>query len=86
MLHFGKPVLQISKNRTGFAPLTNFDQTETQITVNDGIIAYDESWTDGGVPVALDVAAGVAATNAAAANPTSPKPAASIRKNFPRHC
>lgn len=54
-LFIKKPLLQIEQNRTGFAPLTNWDIEETQITVNDGIVAYDESWTDSGVPEPLDV-------------------------------
>lgn len=55
-LFIRKPLLQISKNRTGFAPLTNWDVSETEITINSGIIAYDETWTDEGVPLPLDVA------------------------------
>lgn len=54
-LFIRKPLLQITQNREGFAPLTNWDVSETQITVNDGIVAYDETWTDNGVPQPLDV-------------------------------
>lgn len=54
-LFIRKPVLQVAKNRTGFAPLVNWETSETQITIKDGIIAYDDTWTDGGVPLALDV-------------------------------
>ena len=54
-LFIRKPLLEIPKNRIGFAPLTNWDVSETEITVNDGIIAYDETWTDQGVQKPLDV-------------------------------
>lgn len=54
-LFIRKPLLEISKNRTGFAPLVNFEMTETEVTVKSGIVAYDETWTDEGVPEALDV-------------------------------
>jgi len=50
-----KPLLQVEKNRTGFAPTTNWSTSDTEITINDGIIAYDETWTDEGVQLALDV-------------------------------
>jgi len=52
-LFIRKPVLQIEKNRIGSAPLTNWDQTAEQITINDGIQAFDATWTNSGVPVAL---------------------------------
>jgi len=55
VLFIRKPLLEIGKNRTGFAPLTNWDVSETEITVNDGIVAYDETWTDEGVQKPLDV-------------------------------
>jgi len=50
-----KKDIEVSKNRVGFAPLTNWDTSETEITVNSGIVAYDSSWTDGGVEQPLDV-------------------------------
>ena len=52
-----KPLIQITQDRTGFPPLLNWTINDegTEITVNDGIIAYDESWTNGGVPQPLDV-------------------------------
>ncbi len=50
-----KPLLQIAKNRVEAPPLTNWDTSETQITVNSGITAFDETWTDGGVELPLDV-------------------------------
>lgn len=54
-LYIRKPLLEVSANRTGMAPLTNYDQSATEITVNSGIIAYDASWTDSGVALPLDV-------------------------------
>lgn len=54
-LFIRKPLLEISKNRLGFAPVTNWDTSETEITVNSGVIAYDETWTDEGVQLPLDV-------------------------------
>lgn len=52
-----KPLLQIDKNRVGFAPLTNWATSATEITVSDGIVAYDATWTDGGIARPLDVVA-----------------------------
>lgn len=54
-LFIRKPLLQIPENREGFAPLVNYEMSETEITVARGIIAYDETWTDEGVPQPLDV-------------------------------
>lgn len=54
-LFIRKPVLQVTKNRAGYAPLVNWEVSETEITVKDGIIAYDDSWTDDGVPLAMEV-------------------------------
>jgi hypothetical protein len=54
-LYIRKPLLEVSANRTGMAPLTNWEQSATEITVKSGIIAYDSSWTDGGVALPLDV-------------------------------
>jgi len=47
--------IQIGEQRTGFAPLVNWEQSATQLTVNDSLVAYDETWTDGGTAMALDV-------------------------------
>lgn len=54
-LYIRKPLLEVSANRTNFAPLTNWEQSATALTVKSGIVAYDSTWTDGGVPMALDV-------------------------------
>lgn len=54
-LYIRKPVLSVTANRTGMAPLTNWEQGETEITVKAGIVAYDATWTDGGTALPLDV-------------------------------
>jgi len=54
-LYIKVPELQVTANRIGSAPLTNWDQSATEITLNSGITAFHESWTDGGTPVALSV-------------------------------
>ncbi len=54
-LFIRKPELEVGKNRTGFAPLTNWETSATQFSVKEGIIAYDETWTDGGTPLPLDL-------------------------------
>jgi hypothetical protein len=52
-LFIKKASLEIDQNRVGYAPLTNFDMTETQLTIHSGIVAYDPTWTADGVPQAL---------------------------------
>ncbi len=47
--------IEVAQNRTGAAPLTNWDMTATQISINAGITAFDASWTNAGVPIALPV-------------------------------
>lgn len=54
-LFIRKALLQITENREGFAPEVNWELSDTEITVNEGIVAYDAEWTDGGVQEALDV-------------------------------
>jgi hypothetical protein len=54
-LYIRNPLLEVSSNRAGYAPLTNWDQSETEITLNSGILAYDSTWTDNGVLLPLDV-------------------------------
>lgn len=54
-LYILKNELQISENRTGFAPTVNWSISGTTLTVAAGIIAYDSTWTDDGTPLALDV-------------------------------
>jgi len=54
-LYIRKAALEVAANRTGLAPLTNWDQSATEITTKSGIIAYDSTWTDGGVALALTV-------------------------------
>ena len=55
---FIKDDIQVSKNRIGFAPQTNYTVEPTQLTVNEGVVAYHPEWTDGGVEQPLDVYAG----------------------------
>ncbi len=50
--------IQVTAHRDGFEPETNWDQSATEVTVNSGIIAYDPTFTDGGVPVAIPVVGG----------------------------
>jgi hypothetical protein len=47
--------IEVAANRLDAPPETNWDQTDTEITINSGITAYDESYTDDGDPVALEV-------------------------------
>jgi len=54
-LYIRKPVLNVTKNRIGFAPLINWDTSETELSVYSGMIAYDSTWTDSGVELPLDV-------------------------------
>ncbi len=54
-LFIRKPLLQVPKNRTGSAPLVNWETSDTELTVKEGITAYDDSWTDEGVPLSLEV-------------------------------
>lgn len=50
-----KADIEVPENRTGFAPLINWEQSETEITLKTGIIAYDASWTNAGVLQPLPV-------------------------------
>jgi len=51
-LYIRKPLLEVTQNRTGMAPLTNWDQSSLEFTVNSGIVAYD---AEVGIATALDV-------------------------------
>ena len=57
-LFIKKSGLEISKNRIGYAPLTNFTVSNTELCVADGILATDSSWASGGTPVSLPVEEG----------------------------
>jgi hypothetical protein len=50
-----KADIEVSEDRTGFAPLFNWEQSETEITIKSGIVAYDASWTNAGVLQPLNV-------------------------------
>lgn len=54
-LYIRKPLLEVTANRTNMAPLVNWEQSETEITVKSGMVAYDASWTDGGTALPLEV-------------------------------
>ena len=54
-LYIRKDLLEVSANRTGYAPLTNWEQSDTEIEVKGGILAYDSTWTDAGVSLPLEV-------------------------------
>ena len=56
-LYIRKPALNVTKNRTGFAPLLNWDTSETELSVSSGMIAYDSTWTNSGVELPLNVVA-----------------------------
>ena len=55
---FIKDDIQISKNRIGFSPMTNFWYEDTQICVQEGIVAYHPEWTSAGAEQPLNVIAG----------------------------
>ena len=55
VLFIRKPELQVTKNRIGAAPLLNWDTSETELTLYSGATAYDSSWTDSGVELALEI-------------------------------
>ncbi|NDC55344.1 MAG: hypothetical protein EBZ69_00665 [Alphaproteobacteria bacterium] len=55
---FIKDNIQVSKNRIGYAPQTNYWFEDTQVCLQEGIIAYHPEWTVGGVEQPLDVISG----------------------------
>lgn len=50
--------IQVSKNRVGYAPTTNWETEATQINIKEGIIAYHPEWTDNGAEQPLEVRGG----------------------------
>lgn len=58
---FIRKSIDVSQNRIESPPLTNWEQSATELTVSSGITAYDSSWTDGGTPAALPVKSSSAA-------------------------
>lgn len=58
-----KTDIEVPENRTGFAPLVNWEQSETEITTKAGIIAYDASWTSSGTLLPLPVKDGAVYVN-----------------------
>lgn len=55
---FIKDNIQVSQNRIGFAPLTNYWVEGTQVCVQEGIVAYHPEWTDAGAEQPLNVMGG----------------------------
>jgi hypothetical protein len=55
---FIKDNIQVSKNRVGFAPMTNYFLEDTQICVQEGIVAYHPEWTSAGAEQPLNVMSG----------------------------
>jgi hypothetical protein len=55
---FIKDNIQVSQNRIGFAPMTNYWLEDTQICVQEGIVAYHPEWTSVGVEQPLNVMGG----------------------------
>lgn len=55
---FIKDTIQVSKNRLGYAPMTNYYYEETQIIVQEGIIAYHPEWTAAGAEQPLPLYSG----------------------------
>lgn len=55
---FIKDNIQVSENRIGFAPMTNYWTEDTQICIQEGIVAYHPEWTSGGAEQPLNVVSG----------------------------
>lgn len=55
---FIKDNIQVSENRVGFAPMTNYWTEDTQICVQEGIVAYHPEWTASGAEQPLNVISG----------------------------
>jgi hypothetical protein len=53
-----KDNIQVSKNRIGYAPQTNYWFEDTQVCIQEGIIAYHPEWTAAGVEQPLNVVKG----------------------------
>ncbi len=47
--------MEVSKNRVGHPPLVNFETSDTEITVKQGIIGTDASWTNNGATMEMNV-------------------------------
>ena len=55
---FIKKNLELSRPQVGFPGQYNYEVTGSQVTISSTAIAYDESWTDGGVELPLDLLGG----------------------------
>ena len=58
-LYILEPLIQLSQNRLNEAPLTNFDQSPTQLTVHYGATWTEPSWTFSGVSSPLPIVSNV---------------------------
>ena len=50
-----KDDIEVSQNRIGFAPETNYFTEDTQVCVQEGVVAYHPEWTSANVPQPLNV-------------------------------
>lgn len=58
-----KKNIEVDQDRTGYAPLTNWSTSATEVCLASGILAYDSTWVDGsGTMLALPVKGGTAWT------------------------
>ena len=56
-----KKDIEVPEERVGFAPLVNWETSDTEITLKDGIISYDATWVNaGGTMLPLPVKGGAA--------------------------
>jgi hypothetical protein len=54
-LYMLKPELEIKKHQNFSGPVVNWEQTQTELTVKEGILFYDPVWHDGGVLQPLEL-------------------------------
>lgn len=59
---FIKKTIEVTENRLSHPPLVNYEIEETQLVVQSGITAYDDSWTKNGVEQPLVVWDGMLAS------------------------
>jgi hypothetical protein len=60
-LYILTPDLQAPMDREGSAPLVNWGESSTLVTVYSAMTVFDPTWTDGGVPLPLPVKSAAAA-------------------------
>ena len=54
-LYIRKPLLEIPRIREDSAPLTNYEVSDTEITIKSGITVLDAEWTNNGIPMPIAV-------------------------------